>query len=601
MSVARRAVIGFTVVFLVAVSSCTVVFFEAKSSARRLADYRVGSQALDGTMWSIRSDFYNYDDQMNMYVAVLAGGDSKEQLELAETTYQQGVEAHDRLGKDLDRAAKLAQGAKLKGLVTRLKKDFTGYNGFADQTRVAARAGDIKKAIYLSTVGNLEPSNDMMPTLDAASAEVRKTVDAELSELDGQQRLLEKVAAASGGVIALLIALLAAGMRFMVLRPVEVLRAGMSDIATGRRSRNDRIEMRGNDEFSQVGDAFNLMLEALAEQDAELQRQTAARETQLQAGYEQQRAAEQMVRTRAQSVVDETASTVADDLREVMQAVMVVRDAANTIDDKVNTADQVTRSVVANAKEADRVVADLETSLRRVAGMTELIAGVADQTKLLALNATIEAARAGEAGRGFSVVADEVKQLAMTTATSTGEIVATIASLERDAAAMTAAISAMSEGLTGVDEATGVLKQVAEQQHALVSQLDDKVGETIEKINGMATLAERLERRAHQRVPMDQNVRLRGPVGVYEGQFGDLSEGGMLATCTRAPGLTAGTVIDVEFELRGERFSQRGQVVTPPPNAPAEQVRLQFVGPAPALVKAIRAMTGETADLLGAL
>jgi hypothetical protein len=153
------------------------------------------------------------------------------------------------------------------------------------------------------------------------------------------------------------------------------------------------------------------------------------------------------------------------------------------------------------------------------------------------------------------VVADEVKQLAMTTATSTGEIVATIATLERDAAAMTAAISAMSEGLTGVDEATSVLKQVAQEQHALVGRLDDKVGDTIEKINGMATLADRLERRAHPRVPLDQPVRLRGPVGVFEGQFGDLSEGGMLRTCQRAPGMAPGTLVDVEFEL-GRRAVQ---------------------------------------------
>jgi hypothetical protein len=120
-------------------------------------------------MWAIRSDFYNYDDQMNMYVAVLAGGTTKPQLELAQTTYRQGIDARDRLKGDLDRATALSPNTQIKDLVSRLRTDFTGYNGFADQTRAAAEAGDLQKAIYLTTVGNLQPSNDMMPTLDRAS------------------------------------------------------------------------------------------------------------------------------------------------------------------------------------------------------------------------------------------------------------------------------------------------------------------------------------------------------------------------------------------------------------------------------------------------
>jgi hypothetical protein len=111
----------------------------------------------------------------------------------------------------------------------------------------------------------------------------------------------------------------------------------------------------------------------------------------------------------------------------------------------------------------------------------------------------------------------------------------------------------------------------------------------------MATLAERLERRAHQRVPLDQSVRLRGPLGVFEGRFGDLSEGGMLCTCERAPGMAPGTLVDVEFELDGERFSQRGQVLKPPATAIPEQVRVQFVNASSALTKAVRAITGEVA------
>jgi len=589
MTVARRAVIGFAVVFLVAVSSCLAVWWQAGTARERLVGYRSSEARLDDAMWSIRADFYNYDDQMNMYVAVLAVGRTAD-LKLAETTYQQAVDARGRLGQDLATARRLAHDPAVLALIDRLGTDVAGYGGFADQTRAAARAGDVQRAVYLSTVGNLGPSDDMMPTLDSASSKVRSAAERTLSQVEAEQRRMEVIAAASGAVIALLLVALAIGLRVWVLAPVTWLRTSMADIAEGRRARTDLLAVRGHDEFGAVATAFNTMLSALADQDAELQQASVARERGMQAGFEQQRAAEQMVRTRAQSVVDETAGTVRQDLEELMASVQLVREAADTIDVKVESADSVTQVVIENARRADEVVTALEVSLHRVAGMTELIAGVADQTKLLALNATIEAARAGTAGRGFSVVADEVKQLATTTARSTGEIVTTISSLERDAGAMTSAISAMSDALGGVDEATGALKDVAQAQHALVERLTAKVTASIEKIDGMATLADRLERRQHARVPVSGTVRLRGPGGVLEGEFGDLSEGGLLCRCARPTGLRAGTLVDLDFEIGGQRFSQRCQVVTT--GTTDTEVRLQFVNATPALIKIARRIAG---------
>jgi len=595
MSVARRAMIGFVAITVIALSAVVFVYVQASQARDALESYRTSTHRLEMGIEGVRTSFYAFDDQMNMYVAVLAGGTGTDQGKLAEETFQQAVDARLALDGRLHDMGTLTKDPRLTALLTRITKDTTAYEEFADQTRTAGMNGDAAKAVHLSTIDNLQPSNDIMPALDDAAAIVKAAVDAEQTQLVTQQQEVQRFIVVGAGALLAVILALAIGMHRWVVRPVSRLRDVIGGIASGERARSERVPVRSKDEFGQLAACFNQMLDTLATQDRELRDATVHREQQMQASFEQQRIAEKAVRSRAQRVVDETAEAVRADLHELMSSVQVVRAAADTIDAKVGSADVVTRGVVDNARRADEVVSALETSLRRVAGMTELIAGVADQTKLLALNATIEAARAGTAGRGFSVVADEVKQLATTTAKSTKEIVTTIASLERDAEAMTSAIGAMSAALGGVDDATGALKEVAAEQHALVQRLDAKVSETIGRIDSMATIAERLERRAHPRMQVSGELRLRGPNGVVQAEFGDLSEGGLLCRCPRPVSIKPGTLVDVDFTLDGQRFSQRCQVIAADGTTDT-QVRVRFVNASPALVSAVRRLQNPFED-----
>jgi methyl-accepting chemotaxis protein len=401
-------------------------------------------------------------------------------------------------------------------------------------------------------------------------------------------------------VAALLLGVwLAAAVLWQTRRDVGLTLDAVTAIVQGHL--DERPVPNGHDELGDIGRAVDTARARLQEQARDLEQARLEREEQVQQSFAAQRLAEKQVRTRAQGVIDETADVVITELRDVVTQVEAVRRAAGTIDERVNSADTVTRGVVQQAQEADRVVTELGQSLQRVASMAQLIAGVADQTKLLALNATIEAARAGEAGRGFSVVADEVKNLAMTTARSTEEISSTIASLEHDAARMSSAITSMTAGIKGVDEATMVLAGVAAEQHTLVENLDRCVGDAITRVQDMGSLTERLERRQSQRVPFRGVITLTVRGERVSAELRDLGEGGLRCAGAQAAALMrVGEVIPVSFDLAGRRVEAVTTVARHTEPVEAHEFGLQFLDLPKDVLEALRThvagVTGARAE-----
>jgi methyl-accepting chemotaxis protein len=311
----------------------------------------------------------------------------------------------------------------------------------------------------------------------------------------------------------------------------------------------------GRDEFGEIARSIGTARGNLRSQAEQLKEAQTNRDAQIATEFLRQQTTERQFRERAQGVVDDTAEGVISELASLISEVGAVREAAEVIEQRLGATEEVTRAVVQRAAVADEGVLALGGSLREVAAMTQLIGNVAAQTKLLALNATIEAARAGSAGRGFSVVADEVKALAATTAQSSGQIGTTLASLESDATDVGVAISQVGEHIGSLDEATAALIVVVGQQHELARRLDETLAATIIRVREMSTLTSKLERRNAERRPTSGSIVLQVNGRPVDAELIDLSRTGLHCSTARNSGIKQGQKLHAELRVNGSQFS----------------------------------------------
>ncbi|GAA1634947.1 methyl-accepting chemotaxis protein [Actinoplanes couchii] len=315
----------------------------------------------------------------------------------------------------------------------------------------------------------------------------------------------------------------------------------------------------------------------LRDREAELERLRAEMDIQAQASMVHQRELNKQLRKRAREAIDDTADVIGGKLKDVVVQVGAARDVAAATNKRVTITNDAATALVQRAHTAGEAATALNASLRQVAGIASVISGIASQTRLLALNATIEAVRAGTAGSGFAVVADEVKGLADTTADSTEQITSTIAALEKDVVQMSQTLAAIINDVGDIEETMRQLGGIADQQHEIVGQLHRSVDATMEQIGDLSAVADRLERRRHDRLPVKGAVTLeRAGRPVLTADLIDLSSDGLGCAVPESTPLSVGDAVRAELSMDGLNGTFDARVVRRVVRGGTAEIGIQF-------------------------
>ncbi|WP_051683717.1 methyl-accepting chemotaxis protein [Blastococcus sp. URHD0036] len=387
---------------------------------------------------------------------------------------QNVVTIGDRLTADTEAVAAMPLSPAAQEAFTEFTTSVDAYLSTLAELRAPnvapARLGEL-----VQSLGGYETAiAESLSTATAAAAAEAVTVTEEAHDAYTSARTVTVLIIVAGLVIAVGLALAVARS---VTSPVQRIREVLAQVAAG--DLRVRAGQTGGGELGEVAQSLDHTLDALSSVlvlVGNSARQLADASHQLDG---------------ASAAIADNARTAAGQADSVVASAGDVAQSVDTVAAGSSQMEQAIREIATNATEAARVagqavtvaenttrtVGKLGDSSQEIATVVKLINGIAEQTNLLALNATIEAARAGEAGKGFAVVASEVKELAQETARATEDISRRVEAIQADTAGAVDAIGQISTVIGEINDFQATIAAAVEEQTATTNEMNRNVAE----------------------------------------------------------------------------------------------------------------------------
>ena len=357
------------------------------------------------------------------------------------------------------------------------------YLGALQQLQSGSAGADTPALLKTMDDNETVIASSIATATDAAVAAAQATVQ-ESEDAYSSARTLTLLAVALGVIASIALALLIVRV---VTGPVQRVKTVLDRVAEGDLS--VRVGRTGGAEIGEVARSLDRTLDALGSV-LSLVSDSAGR---LSGASQKLTAGADAIADNARvaagqaDVVVASAGEVASSVDTVATGSQQMESAIREIAHNATEASRVASQAVGVAEETTRMVGKLGDSSQEIAAVVKLINGIAEQTNLLALNATIEAARAGEAGKGFAVVASEVKELAQETARATEDISQRVAAIQADTAGAVQAIGQISSVIGEINDFQSTIAAAVEEQTATTNEMNRNVAEAAGSSRSIAT------------------------------------------------------------------------------------------------------------------